>query len=212
MKLYLVFLAIPFFTVSNASDIPDLFNILITQGSKECLAEAQDLVKKLKETKNQHDAEFGNIDILYNRKLMISLINNFKSISSFIKSSNCSTSIFIKYFLDGAVFIGDQIYGEAFICLSEIFLKEDLEPKFTDCANSMVPKDSEVLDYLKPVSFCVASKIQCSKEDQKALIVAVHAGVDLFEMFSNGKEILEKIEKNQMKLEFQPEKYAHLLS
>ncbi|PIC32781.1 hypothetical protein B9Z55_012994 [Caenorhabditis nigoni] len=208
MKLFLVFLAIPFFTVSNASDIPDLFNILITSGSKKCLTEAQDLMKKLKETKDQHDTEFGNIDILYNRELMISLINNFKSISSSIKSSNCSTSIFIKYFLDGAVFIGDQIYGEAFSCLSE----EDLEPKFTDCANSMVPNNSEVLDYLKPVSFCVASKIQCSKEDQKALVVAVHAGVDLFEMFNNGKEILEKIEKKQMRLEFQPKKYAHLLS
>lgn len=66
------------------------------------------------------NSKFNNVDVLYDKDLMKSLFGDLKSISLSIKSSNCSSMIFAKYLLDGTVFIGDNIYGEAFNCLSKV--------------------------------------------------------------------------------------------
>ncbi|EFP07887.1 hypothetical protein CRE_14137 [Caenorhabditis remanei] len=197
------------FTVSRPTDdIPDLFLFLMNNTPAECIDQTYELAAKLMKTKNDLELKYGNIEMLYNKELMNSLVQKFKTISDSINSPNCSTINFVKYFLDGTVFIGNEIYGEAFACLSE----EDLETKFTDCNTGMVPKDSDVLEYLKPVSYCVTHKLECSPEDRKHFISAVYAGADLFETFNNGREVLKKMESNKLTLKFVPEKYDHILN
>lgn len=165
---------------------------------------------ELREIETLQNSKFNNVDVLYDKDLMKSLFGDLKSISLSIKSSNCSSMIFAKYLLDGTVFIGDNIYGEAFNCLS----KENLESLFMSCAREIILNNQsiDILEHLKPVSRCVAGKLACSKIDKNSFIGAVFAGVDLFDTFSNSRSILSQIKENKMKLEFNKEKYYSYLN
>ncbi|EGT35619.1 hypothetical protein CAEBREN_09103 [Caenorhabditis brenneri] len=193
---------------SNVSgELTGVFSVLIQNTPKKCLGEVYELASKFNGLKNNYNSSFDHVDILYNRDLMTSLIGDLRTISNSINSSNCSAIIFTKYILDGTVFIGDKIYGDAFSCLST----EDLESKFFSCSKGLVPENSDVLEYLKPVGFCVAQKLDCSQEDRKSFVQAVYAGVDLFDRLSDAKSVLKSIEKGHNPLVFKPEVYDHLM-
>ncbi|EGT54781.1 hypothetical protein CAEBREN_00017 [Caenorhabditis brenneri] len=190
-----------------SGELTGVFSVLIQNTPKRCLGEVYELAKKLNGLKNNYNSSFDHVDILYNRNIMTSLIEDLRKISNSINSSNCSTIIFTKYILDGTVFIGDKIYGDAFSCISN----EDLESKFFSCSKGLVPENSDVLEYLKPVGFCVAQKLDCSQEDRKSFVQAVYAGVDLFDRLSDAKSVLKSIEKGHNPLVFKPEVYDHLM-
>ncbi|CAL2039659.1 unnamed protein product [Caenorhabditis brenneri] len=204
----IIFLFLVTLNQSNVSgEITGIFSALIPNTPKRCLGEVYELAKKLNGLKTNYDSNSNHVDILYNKDLMTSLIGDLRTNSNSITSSNCSTIIFTKYILDGTVFIGDKIYGDAFSCLSN----EDLESKFFSCSKGMVPENSDVLEYLKPVGFCVAQKLECSQEDRKSFVQAVYAGVDLFDRLSDAKSVLKSIEQGNNPPVFQPEVYSHLM-
>ncbi|CAI2352368.1 unnamed protein product [Caenorhabditis sp. 36 PRJEB53466] len=172
-----------------------LDHLLRTKGSfnAECRQEYDTVLECMKPhmALYQKVADYNETAFLYNPAIMRKALQIFEDVSECVGDLQCKDLKHAKYFLEGFIFVGERVYGDAFHCFSNVQFVETFE----HCADTHKPSHSILIEILadrsifdqalKPVVDCIAEKMflipaTCSVDRIVTLYKAGRASADLF--------------------------------